>query len=80
MSLFLSWREKIMGRVKQLFEEMWEEKLLADEKHFTSSSGSSKAQMELFPEDQALAQYQKEFEEWLDAYEKSFADEEGKLP
>jgi len=65
-----------MGRVKQLFQEMWEEKLLADEKRFTSSSGS----LDLPSDDQALAQYHKEFEEWLDAYEKSFADEEGKLP
>ena len=68
-----------MGKVKQLFTETWEEKLLADEKHYTSSSGSRN-------DDQALAdmvnyeQYRKEFEEWLDAYEKSFADKEGKLP
>jgi hypothetical protein len=65
-----------MGRVKQLFEEMWEEKFLADEKHFTSSSGS----LDLPTDDQALAQYQKEFEEWLDAYEKSFGDKDGRLP
>ena len=67
-----------MGKVKQLFQEMWEEKLLAEEKHYTSGSsvGSS-----AFPQDsQELAQYTKEFEEWLDAYEKSFADKEGKLP
>lgn len=78
-----------MGKVKQLFEQMWEEKLLADEQRFTSSSGSHKEkskQMELFPEDQALAEladyerYRKEFEEWLDAYEKSFGDEKGYLP
>lgn len=68
-----------MGKVKQLFQEMWEEKLLADEKHYTSSSGSCN-------DDQAQSdmvnyeQYRKEFEEWLDAYEKSFADKEGKLP
>ena len=67
-----------MGKVKQLFQEMWEEKLLAEEKRYTSGSsvGSS-----AFPQDsQELAQYTKEFEEWLDAYEKSFADKEGKLP
>lgn len=77
-----------MGRVKQLFMESWEEKLLADEQRFTSSSGSPKKpkQLELFPEDQALAEladyerYRKEFEEWLDAYEKSFGDEKGYLP
>jgi hypothetical protein len=78
-----------MGKVKQLFEQMWEEKLLADEQRSTSSSGSHKAQpkqMELFPEDQALSEmadyerYRKEFEEWLDAYEKSFGDEKGYLP
>ena len=67
-----------MGKVKQLFQEMWEEKLLAEEKRYTSGSsvGSSP-----FPQDsQEWAQYTKEFEEWLDAYEKSFADKEGKLP
>ena len=67
-----------MGKVKQLFQEMWEEKLLAEEKRYASSSsvGSS-----AFPQDsQELAQYTKEFEEWLDAYEKSFADKEGNLP
>lgn len=73
-----------MGRVKQLFTESWEEKLLADEQRSTSSCGSR--QLELFPDDQALAEmadyerYRKEFEEWLDAYEKSFGDREGKLP
>lgn len=70
-----------MGKVKQLFQEMWEEKLLADEQRSTSSSGSRNE-----TDDQALAdmvnyeQYRKEFEEWLDAYEKSFADKDGKLP
>ena len=73
-----------MGKVKQLFTEMWEEKLLADEQRSTSSSGSRNE-----TEDQAQSvmadmvnyeQYRKEFEEWLDAYEKSFADKEGKLP
>ncbi len=71
-----------MGKVKQLFMESWEEKLLADEKRFTSSSGSPKKpkQLELFPDDQAQAQYEAEFNAWLDAYEKSFGDREGKLP
>ena len=27
-----------MGKVKQLFQEMWEEKLLAEEKHYASGS------------------------------------------
>ena len=68
-----------MGKVKQLFTEAWEEKLLRDENRRTSSSGSRN-------DDQALSdlanyeRYRKEFEEWLDAYEKSFGDEEGKLP
>lgn len=73
-----------MGKVKQLFQEMWEEKLLADEQRSTSSSGSRNE-----TEDQAQSvmadmvnyeQYRKEFEEWLDAYEKSFADKDGRLP
>ena len=68
-----------MGKVKQLFTQAWEEKLLRDENRRTSSSGSRN-------DDQALSdladyeRYRKEFEEWLDAYEKSFGDEEGKLP
>ena len=70
-----------MGKVKQLFTEAWEEKLLRDENRRTSSSGSRNE-----TDDQALSdladyeRYRKEFEKWLDAYEKSFGDEEGKLP
>lgn len=70
-----------MGKVKQLFTQAWEEKLLRDENRRTSSSGSRNE-----TDDQALSdladyeRYRKEFEEWLDAYEKSFGDEEGKLP
>ena len=67
-----------MGRVKQLSMEAWEEKLLRDEKRYGSSCGSR--DLGYPTDDQALAQYTKEFEEWLDAYEKSFGDEEGKLP
>lgn len=90
-----------MGKVKQLFQEMWEEKLLRDEKRMTSSSGSRNDSHKHRPvermgkvgkvgnvenDDQAQSdmvnyeQYRKEFEEWLDAYEKSFADKDGKLP
>ena len=78
-----------MGKVKQLFEEMWEEKLLAEEKRYTSGSsvGSPNTAVGGLPhlphlpqDSQELAQYTKEFEEWLDAYEKSFADKEGNLP
>lgn len=78
-----------MGKVKQLFQEMWEEKLLADEKRYTSGSsvGSPNTAVGGLPhlphlpqDSQELAQYTKEFEEWLDAYEKSFADKEGNLP
>ena len=78
-----------MGKVKQLFQEMWEEKLLAEEKHYTSGSsvGSPNTAVGGLPhlphlpqDSQELAQYTKEFEEWLDAYEKSFADKEGNLP
>ena len=78
-----------MGKVKQLFQEMWEEKLLAEEKRYTSGSsvGSPNTAVGGLPhlphspqDSQELAQYTKEFEEWLDAYEKSFADKEGNLP
>lgn len=75
-----------MGKVKQLFQEMWEEKLLAEEKHYTSGSSVGSPNtggggLPHLPQDsQELAQYTKEFEEWLDAYEKSFADKEGNLP
>ena len=71
-----------MGRVKQLSIEAWEEKLLAEEKHYTSGSsvGSPNTAVGYPTDSQELAQYTKEFEEWLDAYEKSFADKEGKLP
>ena len=67
-----------MGRVKQLFTQAWEEKLLRDEKRMGGSRGSR--QLDLFPDDQARAQFDAEFNAWLDAYEKSFGDEEGKLP
>ena len=78
-----------MGKVKQLFQEMWEEKLLAEEKRCASGSsvgspntgGGGLPHLPHLPQDsQELAQYTKEFEEWLDAYEKSFADKEGNLP
>ena len=78
-----------MGKVKQLFQEMWEEKLLAEEKRYASGSsvGSPNTAVGGLPhlphlpqDSQELAQYTKEFEEWLDAYEKSFADKEGNLP
>ncbi len=67
-----------MGRVKQLSMEAWEEKLLRDEKRYGSSCGSQ--DLGYPTDDQALAQYEAEFNAWLDAYEKSFGDEEGKLP
>ena len=67
-----------MGKVKQLFQEMWEEKLLAEEKRYASSSSAGSVGSSAFPQDsQELAQYTKEFEEWLDAYEKSFGEQGG---
>jgi hypothetical protein len=69
-----------MGRVKQLFHEMWEEKLLADEQRSTSSSGSRNDTDQALSDLADYEQYRKEFEEWLDAYEKSFADKDGRLP
>lgn len=68
-----------MGRVKQLSMEAWEEKLLRDEQRYGSSCGSQ-SDIGYPTDDQALAQYEAEFNAWLDAYEKSFGDEEGKLP
>lgn len=69
-----------MGKVKQLFTQAWEEKLLRDEKRSTSSSGSRNESDQALSDLADYERYRKEFEEWLDAYEKSFADDEGKLP
>lgn len=66
-----------MGRVKQLFNEYWEEKLAKAEKH------QRQLELDLAQNDmnaEEWAQYTKEFNEWLDAYEKSFGDDEGRLP
>ena len=66
-----------MGRVKQLFNEYWEEKLAKAEKH------QRQLELDLAQNDmnaEEWAQYTKEFNEWLDAYEKSFGDNEGRLP
>ena len=69
-----------MGKVKQLFTQAWEEKLLRDENRRTSSSGSRNETDQALSDLADYERYRKEFEEWLDAYEKSFGDEEGKLP
>ena len=66
-----------MGRVKQLFNEYWEEKLAKAEVH------QRQLELDLAQNDmnaEEWAQYTKEFNEWLDAYEKSFGDDEGRLP
>jgi cephalosporin-C deacetylase-like acetyl esterase len=66
-----------MGRVKQLFNEYWEEKLAKAEKH------QRQLELDLAQNDmnaEEWATYTKEFNEWLDAYEKSFGDDEGRLP
>jgi RNase adaptor protein for sRNA GlmZ degradation len=66
-----------MGRVKQLFNEYWEEKLAKMETH------QRQLELDLAQDNlsaEAWAQHQKDFEQWLDAYEKSFGDKEGKLP
>ena len=66
-----------MGRVKQLFNEHWEEKLAKAEKH------QRQLELDLAQNDmnaEEWATYTKEFNEWLDAYEKSFGDNEGRLP
>lgn len=66
-----------MGRVKQLFNEYWEEKLAKAERHQRQLE-LDLAQNDLSAEEWAT--YTKEFNEWLDAYEKSFGDNEGRLP
>jgi len=63
-----------MGRVKQLFTEYWEEKLAEMETH------QRQLELDLAQSDldaQAWAQHQKDFEQWLDAYEKSFGKQGG---
>ena len=66
-----------MGRVKQLFNEYWEEKLAKAERHQRQLE-LDLAQNDLSAEEWAT--YTKEFNEWLDAYEKSFGDKDGRLP
>ena len=69
-----------MGKVKQLFQEMWEEKLLAEEKHYASGSSVGSVGSSAFPQDsQEWAQHEKDFNAWLDAYEKSFGKQGGEL-
>ena len=63
-----------MGRVKQLFNEYWEERLAKLERH------QQQLELDLAQSDldaQAWAQHQKDFEQWLDAYEKSFGKQGG---
>jgi len=66
-----------MGRVKQLFNEYWEEKLAKAEVHQRQLE-LDLAQNDLSAEE--WAQHEKDFNAWLDAYEKSFGNNEGKLP
>jgi hypothetical protein len=66
-----------MGRVKQLFNEYWEEKLAKMETH------QRQLELDLAQDNlnaEMWAQHEKDFNAWLDAYEKSFGDKEGKLP
>jgi hypothetical protein len=63
-----------MGRVKQLFNEYWEEKLAKMETH------QRQLELDLAQDDldaQAWAQHEKDFNAWLDAYEKSFGKQGG---
>jgi len=58
-----------MGRVKQLFNEYWEEKLTKMEIH------QRQLELDLAQDDlraEEWAQHEKDFNAWLDAYEKSF--------
>jgi cephalosporin-C deacetylase-like acetyl esterase len=66
-----------MGRVKQLFNEYWEEKLTKAEVHQRQLE-LDLAQNDLSAEE--WAQHEKDFNAWLDAYEKSFGNKDGRLP
>lgn len=66
-----------MGRVKQLFNEYWEEKLAKAERHQRQLE-LDLAQNDLSAEE--WAQHEKDFNAWLDAYEKSFGNKDGRLP
>lgn len=68
-----------MGRVKQLFNEYWEEKIAQAEAN-DNQLKLDLAQDAMDMDSEEWAVYTKEFNEWLDAYEKSFGDDEGKLP
>ena len=68
-----------MGRVKQLFNEYWEEKIAQAEAN-DNQLKLDLAQDTMDMDSEEWAVYTKEFNEWLDAYEKSFGDDEGKLP
>ena len=63
-----------MGRVKQLFNEYWEENLAKKEKHQRQLE-LDLAQDNLKAEE--WAQHEKDFNAWLDAYEKSFGKQGG---
>jgi hypothetical protein len=63
-----------MGRVKQLFNEYWEEKLSHMEVHQRQLE-LDLAQDNLRAEE--WAQHEKDFNAWLDAYEKSFGKQGG---
>ena len=63
-----------MGRVKQLFNEYWEERLAKLERH------QQQLELDLAQDNlnaEMWAQHQKDFEQWLDAYEKSFGKQGG---
>lgn len=66
-----------MGRVKQLFNEYWEKNLAKKEKEagFGSAKGLNVCGIDL--SDEELATFDKEFKEWLEAYEKSFGKQGG---
>lgn len=68
-----------MGRVKQLFNEYWEEKLAQAEAN-DNQLKLDLAQDAMDMDSEEWAVYTKEFNEWLDAYEKSFGDKDGRLP
>ena len=65
-----------MGRVKQLFNEYWEEKIAQAEAN-DNQLKLDLAQDAMDMDSEEWAIYTKEFNEWLDAYEKSFGKQGG---
>lgn len=75
-----------MGRVKQLFNEYWEEKIAKAEAKYHELAPdwqgipTKQLELDLAQDDlraEEWAQHEKDFNAWLDAYEKSFGKQGG---